>query len=94
MRIKGAMTILHKRADYFGVTFGQLIDMYESDSPMKIENETARHIEAYEVYKRDQGFVWSGLLGYKWVTREQSAVIYKMWKGEGYQLDLFERSII
>jgi|TARA_R100000388_G_C7214724_1_gene145556 hypothetical protein len=94
MRIKGAMTILHKRADYFGVTFRELIDMYESDSPMKIENETARHIEAYEVYKRDQGFVWSGLLGYKWVTVEQSFAIYKIWRGEGYQLDLFKESII
>ena len=94
MRIKGAMTILHKRADYFGVTFRELIDLCESDSPMKIENETARHIEAYEVYKRDQGFVWSGLLGYKWVTVEQSFAIYKIWRGEGYQLDLFKESII
>ena len=67
MRIKGAMTILHKRADFYGLTFRQLIDMYESDGPMKIENETTRHIQAYEVYKIDQGYHWSGINGERWV---------------------------
>jgi hypothetical protein len=67
MRIKGAMTILHKRADYYGLTFRQLIDMYESDGPMKVENETLRHIQAYEVYKIDQGYSWSGINGERWV---------------------------
>tara|TARA_Y100001938_G_scaffold141437_1_gene211149 strand:- start:167 stop:373 length:207 start_codon:yes stop_codon:yes gene_type:complete len=67
MRIKGAMTILHKRADFYGLTFRQLIDMYESDGTMKIENETTRHIEAYEVWKRDQGYRWSGINGERWV---------------------------
>ena len=94
MRIKGAMTILHKRAEVFGVTVEQLIEWYDSAGPMQIANESIRNIEAYEVYKRDQGFVWSGLLGYKWVTVEQSFAIYKIWRGEGYQLDLFKESII
>tara|TARA_Y100001937_G_scaffold37978_1_gene54168 strand:- start:2 stop:208 length:207 start_codon:yes stop_codon:yes gene_type:complete len=67
MRIKGAMTILHKRADFYGLTFRQLIDMYESDGPMKVENETLRHIQAYEVYKIDQGYRWSGINGERWV---------------------------
>ena len=65
-----------------------------AENARRVENETARHIEAYEVYKRDQGFVWSGLLGYKWVTVEQSFAIYKIRRGEGYQLDLFKESII
>ena len=69
MRIKGAMTILNKRAEYYGVSFGQLIDMYESDGTMKIENETLRHIQAYEVWKRDQGYVWSGVNFETWVKR-------------------------
>ena len=67
MRIKGAMTILHKRAEFYGLTFRQLIDMYESDGPMKVENETLRHIQAYEVYKIDQGYRWSGINGERWV---------------------------
>ena len=67
MRIKGAMTILHKRADFYGLTFRQLIDMYESDGPMKIENETTRHMQAYEVYKIDQGSRRSGINGVRWV---------------------------
>ena len=67
MRIKGAMTILHKRADFYGLTFRQLIDMYESDGPMKIENETMRHMQAYEVYKIDQGYRWSGINGERWI---------------------------
>ena len=67
MRIKGAMTILHKRAEFYGLTFRQLIDMYESNGPMKIENETIRHMQAYEVYKIDQGYRWSGINGERWV---------------------------
>ena len=67
MRIKGAMTILHNRAEFYGLTFRQLIDMYESDGPMKVENETLRHIQAYEVYKIDQGYRWSGINGERWV---------------------------
>ena len=70
MRIKGAMTILHKRADFYGLTFRQLIDMYESDGFMNIENETMQHIQAYEVYKRDQGYVWSGVNFETWVKKE------------------------
>lgn len=64
------MTILHKRADFYGLTFRQLIDMYESDGPMQIKNEILRVIQAYEVYKIDQGYYWSGVNFQTWVKKE------------------------
>ena len=95
MRLKGAMTVLNKRAEFYGVTFDELMEWLDGDGPMQVSNETMAVITAYETYKREaQGLVWSGLLGYKWVTREQSLAIYKMWKGIGHQLDLFEESVI
>lgn len=69
MRIKGAMTILHKRADFYGLTFRQLIDMYETDGPMQIKNEILRVIQAYEVYMMDKGYEWSGVDHKTWVKK-------------------------
>ena len=96
MRLKGAMTVLNKRAEFYGVSLDELIELFDSDGTMQISNENNMSvIRAYEIYKREvQGLYWSGLLGYKWVTWDQGAAIYKIWKGEGYQLDLFEENII
>tara|TARA_B100000925_G_scaffold288586_1_gene269839 strand:- start:911 stop:1198 length:288 start_codon:yes stop_codon:yes gene_type:complete len=95
MRLKGAMTVLNKRAEFYGVTFDKLIEWYDSDGPMQISNEILSVIRAYEIYKRDgQGLYWSGLLGYKWVTWEQGRAINQAYKVGGHQLDLFKESII
>lgn len=95
MRLKGAMTVLNKRAEFYGVSFDELMEWLDGDGPMQVANETMAVARAYEVYKREgQGLYWSGLLGHKWVTREQGIAIYKMWKGEGYQLDLFKEGVI
>ena len=50
MQIKGATTILNKRAEFFGKTLSELIDMYDNGFD---DNHNA--LVAYEVYKMDQG---------------------------------------
>ena len=66
MRIKGAMTILNKRAAWLGVPFHQLITFIER-SPMAQPNLV---LEAHETFKMDQGFIWKGTEGDTWVLRD------------------------
>ena len=70
MRIKGAMTILNKRAEFYGVSFDQLIEWFDGDGPLQISNEILSVIQAYEVYKREQGYIWSGVNFETWVKKE------------------------
>lgn len=67
MRIKGAMTVLNKRAEFYGVTFDELMEWLDGDGPMQAANETMAVARAYEVYMRDQGYYWSGINGERWV---------------------------
>lgn len=71
MRIKGAMTVLNKRAEFYGKTVAWLID--DMDRCLKETgyiDENQNVIQAYEVYKIDQGYRWSGVNGKRWVKRE------------------------
>ena len=63
MRIKGAMTILKKRAEFLGMTVEVLVDYIDS-KPMAFSIKT---LQAYEVYKMDQGYRWSGTNFETWV---------------------------
>ncbi len=63
MRIKGAMTILKKRAEFLGMTVEDLVDYIDS-KPMAFSIKT---LQAYEVYKMDQGYRWSGINFETWV---------------------------
>ena len=63
MRIKGAMTILNKRAEFLGITVEDLVDYIDS-KPMAFSIKT---LQAYEVYKMDQGYRWSGTNFETWV---------------------------
>lgn len=49
MRLKGAMTVLKKRCEFFGFTFEQLIEFIEKN-PMAQDMKT---LEAYKVYKKE-----------------------------------------
>jgi hypothetical protein len=49
MKIKGAMTVLKKRCEFFGFTMEQLIEFIEKN-PMAQDMKT---LEAYEVYKKE-----------------------------------------
>ena len=55
MRIKGAMTVLNKRAKFYGKTFDELIKMIDNDNGLM---ESLSVYTAYEVYNIDQGLVW------------------------------------
>ena len=71
MRIKGAMTVLNKRAEFYGKTVDWLIDNMDrclKEAGYIDENQNV--IQAYEVYKIDQGYRWSGVNGKRWVKRE------------------------
>jgi len=70
MRIKGAMTVLNKRAEFYGVSFDELMEWFDGDGPMQIKNEILSVIQAYEVYKKEQGYVWSGVNFETWVKKE------------------------
>ena len=83
MKIKGAMTILNKRAEFYGKTFDELIEMIDSGL-----DETLNVLTAYEIYKMDQGFVWSGLDDHGFVTPKQAEEIRNIWSGMGHQLEL------
>ena len=86
MKLKGALTILNKRADFYGKSFDWLIDFIDQGNC-----ETRKVIEAHDVYKREGlGLVWSGLNGVEWCTKEQSAEEYLVWRGDGFQLKLFD----
>lgn len=71
MRIKGAMTVLNKRAKDYGMTFEELIkwldNRYSYKNEMGYVDETMKVLQAYEVYKMDQGYTWSGVNYETWV---------------------------
>jgi len=66
MKIKGAMTILNKRAEFYGKSFDWVIEFIDT-YPMA---ESYNVVQAYEVYKQDQGYRWSGVNGKTWVKKE------------------------
>ena len=71
MEIKGAMTILNKRAKFYGKSVNWLIN--ELDNEL-YNNETTMVLVAYEVYKKDQGYRWKGTEGDTWVKVIKEAV--------------------
>ena len=74
MRIKGAMTILNKRAEFYGMTTEELVQWLDKKVDDKTTvgyvDETMKVLQAYEVYKMDQGYVWKGINHQGWVKRE------------------------
>ena len=86
MRLKGAMTILNKRAEFYGKTLDELIDWIDEGNC-----EPYSVVEAHDVYKREGlGLVWSGLNGVGYTTKEQSVEEYLVHRGDGFQLSLFD----
>jgi len=83
MKIKGAMTILERRANFYGKTVDWLIDAMDNHM-----DENLKVTEAYEVYKMDQGLVWCGVNGVGFTTPENSSNEWKLFRGEGVQLEL------
>ena len=83
MQIKGAMTVLNKRCDFYGWTFDQLITKLDEGFD---ENYTV--LTAYEVYKQHNGYVWCGLNGVGWTTPEKSREESNVYFGYGHQLEL------
>ena len=71
MRIKGAMTVLNKRAKFYGMTFDELIkwldNRYSYKTEMGYVDESIKVLQAYEVYKMDKGYSWSGVNYETWV---------------------------
>jgi phage antirepressor YoqD-like protein len=68
MRIKGAMTILKKRAKFYGMTTEELVQWLDENKGVRI-NETIKVLQAYEVYKMDQGYSWYGVNHETWVKK-------------------------
>ena len=62
MRIKGAMTILRKRAKFYGTTTEELVQWLD-----KGFDETIKVLQAYEVYKMHHGYRWSAINHERWV---------------------------
>ena len=56
MRIKGAMTVLKKRAEFYGITTEELVQWLDNRN-----DETIKVLQAYEVYKQYHGYQWSGV---------------------------------
>ena len=71
MRIKGAMTILKKRANFYGMTIEELVQWLSLllPKPIGYVDETVKVLQAYEVYKMDQGYYWSGINFETWVKK-------------------------
>ncbi len=71
MRIKGAMTILNKRAEFYGMTTEKLVQWLDKKVADTVKvgyvDETIKVLQAYEVYKMDQGYRWSGTNFETWV---------------------------
>ena len=65
MRIKGAMTILKKRAEIYGITTEELVQWLDNRT-----DETIKVLQAYEVYKQYHGYQWSGVNFQTWVKKE------------------------
>ena len=59
------MTILERRANFYGKTVDWLIDAMDNHM-----DEGLKVTEAYEVYKMDQGYYWKGINHQGWVKRE------------------------
>ena len=74
MRIKGAMTILKKRAKFYGMTTEELVQWLDKKVDDKTTvgyvDETMKVLQAYEVCKMDQGYVWSGVNFETWVKTD------------------------
>ncbi len=71
MRIKGAITVLNKRAAFYGKSLTWLINEMDNGGTI---NETTMVLVAYEVYKKDQGYRWKGTEGDTWVKVIKEAV--------------------
>ena len=73
MRIKGAMTILKKRAKFYGMTIEELVQWLDKKVADKTTvgyvDETGKVLQAYEVYKMDQGYYWHGVDHTTWVKK-------------------------
>ena len=69
MKIKGAMTVLNKRAKFYGWKFDQLITKLDAGF-----DDNYNVLVAYEVYKMDQGYRWKGTEGDTWVKVIKEAV--------------------
>lgn len=65
MKLKGAMTVLNKRSEYFGKSFDQLIEMYDNGF-----DDNYNVLVAYEVYKMSQGWHWKGTEFDTWVRAD------------------------
>jgi hypothetical protein len=63
MKIKGAMTVLRKEAEFLGMTVEEVIAFIDR-SPLAFP---VKVLQAYEVYKQDQGYRWSGVNYETWV---------------------------
>ena len=83
MKIKGAMTVLERRANFYGKTVDWLIDAMDNHM-----DEGLKVTEAYEVYKMHQGLVWCGINGVGFTTPENASNEWKIFRGEGVQLEL------
>jgi len=83
MQIKGAMTVLERRAKFYGKTLDWLINALDQGMD---ENMTVT--QAYEVYKIDQGLVWCGIGGLGFTTPEKASDAWKIWRGEGVQMEM------
>ena len=93
MRIKGAMTILNKRAEFYGMTFDELIEWLDEKSASQYAklgyvDETVKVLHAYEVYKMHQGYIWCGVNGVGWCTKEQQQEEMNIYYHGGQQLEL------
>ena len=64
MRIKGAMTILKKRAKFYGMTTEELVQWLDDRN-----DETIKVLQGYEVYKQYHGYEWSGVNFETWVKK-------------------------
>ena len=65
MLIKGAMTILKKRAEFYGITTEELVQWLDNRNDET--DETV--LQAYEVYKMHL-LPWSGVNFETWVKKE------------------------
>ena len=83
MKIKGAMTILNKRAEFYGTTVETLIEWIDNGF-----DEILKVLHAYEVYKRHHGYVWCGVNGVGWCTKEQYEEEMNIYYHGGHQLEL------
>lgn len=75
MRIKGAMTILKKRAEFYGITTEELVQWLDhkvdsQSNKLGYVDETVKVLQAYEVYKQYHGYQWSGVNFETWVKKE------------------------